>query len=94
MIALLWKYNLLRNDTAGLIGIPDFTIDDKRVLIIISPNIIYAGNNMNSLIEKSFKKRLRNISPVSKEFSEKFLCQYINSLRISVIHIGGSQNKG
>jgi hypothetical protein len=30
MIALLWKYNLLCDDTAGLIGIPDFTIDEKQ----------------------------------------------------------------
>jgi hypothetical protein len=30
MIAILWKYNLLCDDTAGLIGIPEFTIDDKQ----------------------------------------------------------------
>jgi hypothetical protein len=29
MIAILWKYNLLCDDTAGLIGIPDFSINEK-----------------------------------------------------------------
>jgi hypothetical protein len=30
MIALLWKYNLLCDDTAGLIRMPEFTIDEKQ----------------------------------------------------------------
>jgi hypothetical protein len=30
MISILWKYNLLCDDTAGLIGIPEFTINDKQ----------------------------------------------------------------
>jgi hypothetical protein len=30
MIALLWKYNLPCDDTAGLIGIPEFTVNKKQ----------------------------------------------------------------
>lgn len=30
MLAILWKYNLLYDDTKGLIGFPQFTIDDSQ----------------------------------------------------------------
>lgn len=29
MLAILWKYNLLCDDTEGLIGLPDFTTNDR-----------------------------------------------------------------
>jgi len=30
MLAILWKYNLLCDDTDGLIGLPTYTIDDRQ----------------------------------------------------------------
>jgi len=51
-------------------------------------------HEVNTVVEKYFKKRRRDVSPVSEKFSEQFFSQCLKYLRVSVIHISGSKTKG
>ena len=52
MLAILWKYNLLCDDTEGLIGIPDFTIDERQK----GAHYYFCKNNLSK-----YKRILTNI---------------------------------
>lgn len=49
---------------------------------------------MDSVLEKSLEKPWRDISPVGKEPSVQFLCQYIPYFRIPVVHISSCEAEG
>jgi hypothetical protein len=53
MIAILWKYNLLCDDTAGLIGIPEFSIDEK----LKGAHYYYSKHNLSK-----YKRVVTNIA--------------------------------
>jgi hypothetical protein len=48
---------------------------------------------MNAIIQKQLKKGGRDISPVTKQFTKKFLQKHFKYILISVVHIAGRQTK-
>ena len=55
---------------------------------------LYSCYYMDSILEKSLEKPWRDISPVGKEPSVQFLCQYIPYFRIPVVHISSCEAEG
>ncbi|MDR0231502.1 MAG: hypothetical protein LBI82_05220 [Dysgonamonadaceae bacterium] len=54
MLAILWKYDLLFDDTKGLVGFPQFSIDEK----LKGVHYYFCRNNLSK-----FKRVVTNIAP-------------------------------